>query len=73
MYAPSGIIINTENSDSARMKVFAKIMQLWHEHKRRQLLKSFDEVEPNVFVLKQEIIDRVKTKAGKIKINKIKK
>jgi hypothetical protein len=73
MYAQSGIIVNTVNSDSARMKVFAKIVQLWDEHKKKQLLKSFDEVEPNVFVLKQEIIDRVKIKAGKSKINKIKK
>jgi hypothetical protein len=73
MYAQSGIIINTEISDSARMKVFAKIVQMWHEHKKKQLLKSFDEVEPGVFVLKQEIIDRVKIKVGKSKINQIKK
>ena len=70
MYAQSGIIITAKDSDSARMKVFAKIMQLWHEHKKKQLLKSFNEVEPNVFILKQEIIDKIKIKNKKTRIKK---
>lgn len=55
------------------MNIINRIHGLWKNYKKKNLLKSFDEVEPNVFVLKQEIADRIKLKAkkiGKRKLNK---
>ena len=69
MYSHSGILEHTENFESSgKLKIIAKIIQLWSEHKKMQILKSFDEVEPNVFVLKQEITDRIKLKAKKLRL-----
>ena len=72
-YSHSAILEQTDNFDSSgKMKIIAKIIQLWSEHKKKQLLKSFDEVEPNVFVLKQEITDRIKLKVQEIRERKLK-
>ena len=73
-YSQSHIFEQTEHFESsAKMKIFAKIIQLWSERKTKLLLKSFDEVEPNVFVLKQEITDRIKLKVKKIRSKKLTK
>ncbi|GEM_PF-4252789 len=58
---------------SDKMNVFKKVLWLWENYKRRKLTRLFDEVEPNVFVLKQEIADRLKLKINKIRKRKLNK
>lgn len=76
MYSITEIIEQAEESedseDSVKNNVYSKIIQLWNGHKKKQILKSFDEVEPNVFVLKQEITDRIKLKVKKLRERKFK-
>ena len=43
------------------------------EHFKKRQLGSFDEVEPNIFVLKQEIVNRLNSKINKTRKRKLKK
>ena len=60
-----------ESSD--KMNVFKKVLWLLDNYKRRNLTRSFDEVEENVFVLKQEITNRLKLKLNRIRKRKLNK
>ena len=73
MYSHTEIFELTEYTEpSDKMRVFTKIIRLWNEHKKKQMLKSFNEIEPNVFVLKQEITERIKLKSKRNRERKLK-
>jgi len=55
------------------MNIIHKIAELHKNHKRNKQLKLFDEVEPNVFVLKHEIVNRLSLKINKMRKRKPKK
>jgi hypothetical protein len=55
------------------MNIINRIHGLWKNYKKKNLLKSFDEVEENVFVLKQEITNRLKLKLNRIRKRKLNK
>ena len=73
MYSHTEIFELTEYTEpSDKMRVFTKIIRLWNEHKKKQMLKSLNEIEPNVFVLKQEITERIKLKSKRNRERKLK-
>ena len=55
------------------MSIIKKIAELHRRLLQKRQLNSFDEIEPNVFVLKPEMVNRLNSKINKIRKRKQKK
>ena len=52
------------------MNIIQKIARLYRDYLKKRYLKSFDEIEPNVFVLKDEIVNRLSLNINRIRKRK---